>query len=122
MSNDSATEPDKNPRSIGVGTSPDGKIAIAIDGTGYVVDKEDAKWIASEIQTLCAEPSNTDYHMLLERIPGIREKTKKTLEQSDYNTVSDIRDASVDELLAVDGLGNVIVARLKDKAHRIGRQ
>ena len=105
-------------RDVGVGTSPDGRIAIAIDGQGHIIDKEDAQWISDQIDQICGGP---DYKqglgMMIKRTPGVGTQIENTLRDHGIDSVEDLMVTPISDLTDIQTIGSVAAERLKDAAY-----
>lgn len=103
-------------RDVGVGTSPDGQIAIVIDDKGHIIDPEDAEWIAERIGTICGtEPLPAPERRIEEMSTlarGIGDTVLSNLHESDIETASDVRDVGFTGLVDIDGLGETSASEL----------
>lgn len=103
-------------RNVGVGTSPDGQIAIVIDDKGHIIDREDAEWIAGRIGTICGTDPLPDAERRVEEmstlIRGIGDSGLSNLHEADVETASDVRDVGFEGLVDIDGVGQTSASKL----------
>ena len=115
------TQPTENSRDVGVGTSPDGRIAVAIDGKGHIIDTDDAEWIAERIRDICDVEKPVEYERTVEdmclQIVGISERSADELRSHDIEDTADVREAGFRGLTAVDGIGEHGASQLLEKAY-----
>lgn len=110
-------------RNVGVGTSPDGRVALAIDGTGHIIDPGDATWIADRIDEITRpeQHDTEDFGLLIRKTPELGPEIEVTLRDAGIESTADVRDASLAELTSIQTVGKIRAGALKEAAHRRDR-
>jgi len=91
--------------------------AAKLEGVAPAAGKADQEGIAEEGVSAAEAGAGVS----LEELPGVGEKTLASLKASGFKTVEDIQNASVEDLIKVDGIGEKKAEKLIKEARKIKR-